>query len=266
MSDASRSAADAEAADHGPGWSPPERLEERLKRLLLPPGLHIRGLHLRELRKGERELRLIPALADPTRAAVDVGANRGVYAYALARLGCRVHAFEPNPKMFRVLESWGRGRIGVHPTALGDRSGRARLHVPKGRIGYSNQGASLSTVKSAGQAGGLVDVEVARLDDLEIADVGFLKIDVEGFELQVLRGAEATLRRDRPTLLVEIEEKYAKRDLAEMVAEVCGYGYSAFALPRGVLTPFARLDLAAHHRDPQRPGDYVFNFLFFPLD
>jgi len=246
-------------------WTPPEELEETAKRLFVPPSLYIRYRYAKELRKGEREIRLVPFLADPKRVALDIGANKGVYTYALLQAGVRtVHAFEPNPKLFGVLSRWARGKAELHPEALSDTTGEAVLMVPHSEAGYSNQGASLSTQKLNGQDFGGVTVKTLRLDDAGIADVGFIKIDVEGFEMQVLQGAAETLRRDRPTLLVEIEEKHTRRKLAEMIAEVCAYGYDCLALKGGVLTPFAELDLARHH-DPQRPGDYIFNFVFLPV-
>ncbi|HEV2533239.1 FkbM family methyltransferase, partial [Phenylobacterium sp.] len=143
-------------------------------------------------------------------------------------------------------------------------SGEAVLMVPKSEAGYSNQGASLSVDKLNGQAFGAVTVEARRLDDCGLVNVGFIKIDVEGFELQVLKGAAATLRRDRPNLVVEIEEKHTRRRLADMIAEVCAYGYRCLVLKKGVLTDFAELDLAVSH-DPERPADYVFNFIFLPV-
>ena len=247
-------------------WAPPEELEETAKRLFVPPAMYIRYRYAKELRKGEREIKLVPFLADPKRAALDIGANKGVYTYALLRAGCReVHAFEPNPKLFGVLSRWARGKATLHAEALSDTTGEAVLMVPHSKAGYSNQGASLSAQKLNGQDFGAVPVKTLRLDDAGIADVGFIKIDVEGFEMQVLQGAVETLRRDRPTLLVEIEEKHTKRSLAEMVAEVCAYGYDCLALKRGVLTPFAQLDLAVSH-DPNLRGDYIFNFVFLPVE
>jgi len=245
-------------------WTPPESLEETAKRLFVPPPLYARYKYRKELRKGEREIRLVPFLADAKRLALDVGANKGVWTYALLAAGCAVHAFEPNPKMFAVLRRWAKGKAQLHPIALSDASGQAVLMIPKRASGYSNQGASLSADTLGDEAFGSVTVETRRIDDLGLTDIGFIKIDVEGFELQVLKGAAETLARDRPNLVVEMEEKHTKRKLAGMVAEVCGYGYRCLVLRGGVLTDFAELDLAVSH-DPKRPADYVFNFIFLPI-
>ncbi|HEV2532603.1 FkbM family methyltransferase, partial [Phenylobacterium sp.] len=146
-------------------WTPPESLEETAKRLFVPPPLYARYKYRKELRKGEREIRLVPFLADPARLAIDVGANKGVWTYALLQHGCEVAAFEPNPKLFSVLKRWAHGKAQLHPIALSDTSGEAVLMVPKSEAGYSNQGASLSVDKLNGQAFGAVTVEARRLDD-----------------------------------------------------------------------------------------------------
>jgi FkbM family methyltransferase len=243
-------------------WEPPRKFEEQLK-AMLPPDLRIVYLYNRNLRRGEPELRLLSILSDKSRVSIDVGANKGVYSYGLLAHSRAVHAFEPNPKLFKVLKSWAHGRVILHPEALSNVSEIADLLVPHGPNGFSNQGASLSATKVRGDHRKLA-VRAIRFDDLGIADVGFMKIDVEGFEHEVLEGAAETLRRDRPNLLIEMEEAHTEVPIDVMVERVMAYGYSAFALVRGVLTPFTGLDLDKHHRRPASRDDYVFNFIFLP--
>ncbi len=243
-------------------WTPPETLEETAKRLFVPGFLYIRYLYRKELRRGEREIKLIPQLADPARAALDIGANKGVYSHALMNHCRRVHAFEPNPKLFRVLRGWAKGKADLHPIALSDTTGEADLLIPKWPKGYSNQGASLSATKVQGDHG-IVRIRTARLDDLDIQDVGFMKIDVEGAEMAVLDGARETIARDRPVMLIEMEAGHTGLPVAEMVARVENMGYRAQAMVGDGLVPFADLD-PARHLDPANRTDYLFNFIFVP--
>jgi FkbM family methyltransferase len=246
-------------------WIPPSSFEERLKNALVPPRLyHILRAH-RELRRGETELGLLPYLVDRKRNAVDVGANKGVYTYWLQRYSRHVYAYEPNPKMFRILKAGARGNVTVSPVALSQVSGKAILRVPETKNGFSNQGASLSDKKPMASSGE-VEVETRRMDDEGLADIGFMKIDVEGFELAVLEGARETLRRDRPVLLIEIEESHNRLPLEESFRQIGELGYRGYALLNGVLSDLSRFDVQARHRNPARRDDYVFNFLFLPTD
>lgn len=245
-------------------WKPPLTFEEKLKRALIPPSLYIRYLHAKQLRSGEPEFRLIPFLANKARVSLDVGAHKGAYSFALLKHSQAVHAFEPNPKMFDVLESWARDLVTLHPSALSNVSGAADLLVPRRRNGYSNQGSSLSAVKVQGEHA-TVRVKADRLDDCGIDNVGFIKIDVEGFKKEVLEGARALLLRDRPNLLVEMEEKHTRISLKDMVASVCAYGYRCMVLQGGSLLAFERFDVNKFHTSPQSKQTYVFNFIFLPV-
>ncbi len=245
-------------------WEPPETLEETLKRLFVPAPLYIRYLYQKSLRRGEKELRFIPELADPARTSLDVGANKGVYAYALSLHSRRVHAFEPNPKLFKVLKKWGRGKIDLHPMALSDVTGSANLFIPRSAKGFSNQGASLSTDKVT-SAHGVLSVQCSRLDDLGIEDVGFMKIDVEGAETRVIEGARETIERDRPVMMLELEEKHTGRPIEDMVADVVALGYECRYVLGERLASFEGFDPVRQHRNA-KVEDYVFNFIFRPSE
>jgi FkbM family methyltransferase len=242
---------------------PPRSFEERLKAWLVPPQLYMRYRVGKEMKSGEREIHLLAELVDPARAALDVGANKGVWAWLMARHAAKVHAFEPNPKLFAELARNVGGRVTVHHVALSDATGEAALRIPRNDKGYSNQGSSLSAIKVSGDHLA-VTVAARRLDDLDLGPVGFMKIDVEGHELAVLAGARRTIARDRPKMVVEIEEKHTGRPIEDMIAEVEAMGYCAHALIGGRLAPAGEIDLAAHHRTPAAAEDYIFNFVFLP--
>ncbi len=181
--------------DTAPAWEPPWTFEERLKFALVPVPLYMRYRIAKERRRGEAEIALLPFLADPARVSLDIGANKGVYAWLLRDCSRSVHAFEPNPKMFRFLRRIAGDSVHVSQVALSNRSGSATLRVPRHRRGgFSNQGASLSDVKVADDFMG-IEIEAKRVDDLGVENVGFIKIDVEGFEQAVLEGARETIAR-----------------------------------------------------------------------
>lgn len=250
----------ATAAD----WEPPASFEETLRGALIPPSIYYVLRARRELRRGEAELRILPFLIDPTRIAVDAGANKGVYTYWLERLAHHVHAYEPNPKMFKVLKGGAGVKATVHHAALSDQAGQFALRIPKtGEGRYSNQGASLNYDK-VGDSYGEVMVETRRLDDEDLSNVGFIKIDVEGHEMAVLDGALATIQRERPTLLIEMEQRHTKRPIEDDLKRVTDLGYRMVFLHQGILQSAERFDVDAHHRAAASAKDYVFNFIFLP--
>lgn len=245
-------------------WRPPETLEERLKRFFAPPKLELARIVAREFKRGEPELALAPYLVDRTRAAVDVGANRGIWSHVLARHCPKVFAFECNPKLYRVLAAAAPRNVEPLQFALSDGDGAASLFVPGAGRRFSNQGASLSASKVEGEAHAVVTIERRRLDSFDLPPVGFIKIDVEGHELSVVRGAAALIARDRPTLIVEIEERHAKRPLGDSFAEICALGYRMLFLSEHGLVDASRFNLAAPETMRSARGLPVNNFIFIP--
>ncbi|MBS28603.1 MAG: hypothetical protein CL566_06720 [Alphaproteobacteria bacterium] len=245
-------------------WEPPYELEERIKYALVPPSLYIRRLAAKELRKGERELRLLPFLVDRTKASIDVGANKGVYTYFLGRLTTKVHAFEPNPKIFRILNRSLPDNVSTYQVALSNQVGSADLLVPGSDGRFSNQGASLSQIKVQGPHQ-IVHVQAQTLDHYNFSNVGFIKIDVEGYEKEVLEGAQQTIEREKPVLLIEMEEKHTKEPIEQSIQFVLGMGYMGMFLEAERLRPITHFEPERNHRSANNTQDeYVFNFVFFP--
>ena len=247
-------------------WSPPTTLRERIKRALFSPRQELKRVIARELRRGEPELRLLPELVDPTRAAIDVGANRGVWTHQLATLCPRVYAYEPNPKMFAILDAARPANAEARQIALSDRTGVASLKVPRSARGFSNQHASLETNWPGSMEVGVVEVATARLDDLDLEPCGFIKIDVEGHEPAVIAGALGLIARDRPTLLIELEERHSDRSIEASIADVEALGYDAFVFKDGAVRPIGAFDPEADHRAAVETPGYVFNFIFKPRE
>ncbi|MEA2768882.1 MAG: hypothetical protein QOD93_1844 [Acetobacteraceae bacterium] len=252
-------------------WSRPPMGEDHPKRSFslarLHARLHLRRATAREQRRGEPELALLRILVDPARIALDVGANKGIWSEVLRRCCREVHAFEPNPRIYQKLERGAGKGVRPHSFALSNITGTAELRVPRRVDGnYSNQGASLSTIKVPDdQDYRSIMAQTRRLDDLGFADIGFIKIDVEGHELAVIAGAMDTLRRDRPNLIVEMEERHTQRPIADMLAQICDLGYEAYALRRGLLCRASRIDLVRHHTQALvGHPDYIFNWIFLP--
>jgi FkbM family methyltransferase len=211
----------------------PLPLREKLM-MLTPPSWFYRRLIAEEARAGEPELAHLANLLPRGGTAIDIGANRGVYAYALAGIADRVIAFEPNPDYAFFARWMLRGRAEVHEVALSDARGHGTFHVP-----LSDQGmvlhlaGSLKQTHSQFRNRNSYDVKIRTLDDFGFKDVRFVKADVEGSEREVLDGARATIARDRPLILLELLSG-THEDPAGLTAEICeSFGYEASIVQHG---------------------------------
>ncbi|MFM8613808.1 MAG: FkbM family methyltransferase, partial [Alphaproteobacteria bacterium] len=151
---------------------------------------------------------------------VDIGAHDGLLTIPLALLpGSRVLAFEPLPSAFARLQAALRAAFGgapdhvaCHHLALGDHQGSITLAMPV--LDGVAQEQWASTAKDyAAHVSARVSVErftvpMRRLDDFALNEVTAIKLDAEGAEYEILRGARETLRRCRPVLTLEVEERH----------------------------------------------------------
>jgi FkbM family methyltransferase len=169
----------------------PEDFIKDLLRLGLPWEAHIRDL--------------IERHAWPGTVAIDIGAHIGIHTITMAKRvgpGGQVIAFEPQPKLFHELAinvSLNElENVKAYQCAVGDYRGKIELSpLIKGNEG----GTPLK--------GGTGEfVEILPLDMLHLKNVSFIKIDVEGMEEAVLRGAAQTLQESRPVVVLEIMGGY----------------------------------------------------------
>ena len=202
--------------------------------MLLPPSFFYRRRIAQEARSGEPELSVLAKLVPRGGTAVDIGANVGFYAYALADIADRVVAFEPNPDYAFFARWMLRGRAEVHELALSNESGRGTLHVPLSDEGMSlHLAGSLKRTHSQFRNNKIYDIEIRTLDEFALRNVQFVKADVEGSEREVLDGARATLARDRPIILLELLSG-THEDPGTYTSAICdSFGYDAFIIQHG---------------------------------
>ncbi|TVP72170.1 MAG: FkbM family methyltransferase [Rhodobacteraceae bacterium] len=182
---------------------------------------------------------IIDRVVDPGDVALDIGANLGLVSLRLAhRAGPRgvVHAFEPNPALAPYLAQ----TFAMNPAlplhhqqmALGAEASIMSLHVPP-----SNAGAATLRPADGARGGQLVQVPVVTLAEFVagagLARIDFAKIDVEGFEAEVLRGATGLPAETLPAVIVfeEITPRLAGVTPAALVAAE-DLGYEIFAIAR----------------------------------
>jgi FkbM family methyltransferase len=167
-------------------------------------------------------INFLRTIAGRGRTFVDVGSHIGFYTMGLAPGFDRVVAFEPS----RFQYGWLRRNAALNAydhvlcehVALGDTAGTATLNV----LSYEGGLNTLSTEVASEQK--ILDqytVPVEVLDDRQLTDVDLLKIDVEGFEVPVLRGAMKTIAASRPVILIEVwVDDVRRQDVQAVMTEM----------------------------------------------
>jgi FkbM family methyltransferase len=176
------------------------------------------------------EYRLLETLCDRSKCSIDVGANVGVLTYWLAKRSAHTYAYEPNPELATKLRRSFKSSVTVVEAALSDAPGSTVLRVP------SYDGVEMHGLASIAQtfkdADGVREftVPVRRLDDEQLTNVGFVKIDVEQNEEKVLRGGMQLFAREMPSILLEVCPKLYSKPLVEFLADVLALGYRGYFL------------------------------------
>lgn len=246
------------------------------RRLLLTGPLL--ALRARLAARHEPELDVVRALLPRGGMLVDVGANTGTYVVAGLAAGALVLAVEPQPELAAQLRFWfPTASVTVVETAVAPVSGTAALHQPLQHEQVLHARASLRHDANDGYAQRTITVRTDTLDALVAAHghdrVDVVKIDVEGFECDVLRSAGAVLDTYRPAVVVEVERRHHHdHDPWEAFAILHGHGYDGFFLAAdgSGLRPLDEFDPdrdqpAGMAKDPasrERPAGLVNNFVF----
>jgi FkbM family methyltransferase len=251
-----------------------------LARLPLVDGLFRRFIWSR-LHFPEIEMRFLHALPPGAiDVAVDVGAALGSYSWILSRASRTVYAFEPGKLHNKFLSRVVSGsNVEVICAAVGSTTGQVNLYTP----GSDSHALHSATVFEATQVVRVEDTRVERVQQTTLdaflaaclapgRTVDVLKVDVEGYELDVLKGAWRTLTLYHPLIICEVEARH-NANYAEVFRLLKELGYSCYFFRDGTLEllldeRIERLqqakDLAARIGGDYDPASnrYVNNFVF----
>lgn len=234
-------------------------------RALLGLALHAQGYHNYRSSQSSGEAFFIEKILAKTepRLCIDIGANRGEYTQQLLQnTSAVVHAIEPHPLSFQELvplkQSFGK-RLALHNFAIGSKRGTADLHFTEGALYFaslSTEASEVPYVKNQEKT----EVRVITLDDFCSSNgfdhVDLVKIDVEGFENEVMKGAQNVLKNIRPAFVqVEFNWHQLFRDTSIWSLSKYLPGYRPFQLLPGGWA----------ERDPKDPFSNVYkysNFVF----
>ncbi len=206
--------------------------------------------------------------------ALDVGAHKAGYLYWMAKqVGAtgKVYAFEPQSRLYAYLKKinplFKKYDITIEHIALSNTTGATILYIPENTTSRdSSPGATIVPEKARRDVGMLEEtIETETLDSYcRKNDIvpDFIKIDVEGNELNVLKGGTATLTQHKPRILIEIEARHVgEKQVLETFRFLESMGYKGHFI-RGT----ERVDLALfdfdQHQNIESDNFYCNNFTF----
>ena len=218
-----------------------KKIEFFLKKNFLPQSYLFEKRIKRSIKNNdEKELQLLKNIIIPETDTIDIGVYRGVYSYEMAKYSKMVHAFEPNPIIFKDIElnlSKIIKNINLYNFALSDKENKVLLKVPIRNKNYDKSNyeeyfqMGRATIHEQNVMGDIETFEIKskKLDNFTFSNrISFIKIDVEGHEMSVIKGAENTIKQYKPTLLVEIEEKHSKQKVLDSINYINSLGYESF--------------------------------------
>lgn len=204
----------------------------------------------------EPELKFLERVLRGGDFVIDVGCNIGIHSLVAAKcVGSfgRVFSIDPNPKVIGYLEqsllmNWMHERVKVLNLACGSMSGEVSLSIPSGRLGGASIAKNQPTLSPSSTETNVIEtlssVKQSTLDEIFPVAIEFkvLKIDAEGAESDVLRGAEKLLKQQSfAYIMVEVAPEVAGTSIHDLIRDLkrlCGFGYQPYALTsRGHLVP-----------------------------
>lgn len=144
------------------------------------------------------------------RTVIDGGAHVGMWSRTFAGMFDRVIAFEPSPDTFEcLLYNIDAANVECRNQALGAKPGKIRMTLAgfEGTLRERNSGA-----RYVAEGG---NIDRVTVDSLELDDLDLLKMDIEGSEVEALKGARETLLRCRPVVLFEGKNEWIRRGFKE---------------------------------------------------
>jgi len=224
-------------------------------------------------RNVEPELVWIKEFLPKNAVILDIGANVGTFLYQLENTlsHSNIYAFEPNKKLNSRLKRLFPA-MHVLPLALSDENTTAEFKVPiiNGKM-VASRGTLNTSYKEKGEEKSYTEqVKVIKLDDWAAIEnfkkIDFIKIDVEGNEMKTLHGGKNIIKKFKPTLMVEMEQRHHDQPIWNEISEVESWGFDANYLNRKnfEIERLTEEILIKNTADEKNKTDYINNIIFIP--
>ena len=190
--------------------------------------------------KYEPELKLIKKFITHGTDSLDIGIYKGVYSYEISKYAKTVHAFELNPIIFPFLNRNLYkiiNNIKLYNFGLSNKNGKTALRIPiRNKLAkeenyeeFFEMGRATIHANNEFNEFRTFNVNVKKLDDIQFENsISFIKIDAEGHEIEVIEGAIKTINKNKPILLVEIDERHSKKKVIDSINFINSLGYKSY--------------------------------------
>ena len=219
----------------------------------------------------EIEESIISLFLDKQTECVDVGANRGRYTVLMSLFSKHIHAFEPNPECLTILRELSLPKTSVYPHALSNTEGFAQYFLPiRDGKRFSIWGTLEAAVSKNHDEIDTFEVATHTLNELRDHKISFVKIDVEGHELNVLEGGCELIKQQQPIFMVEAEERHRQKAIQSIQDFFRQFDYQGFFILDKQIQPIEEFDLALQDIQelqrsvPRKEMHYINNFIFVP--
>ncbi len=148
---------------------------------------------------------------------LDIGANVGQHTLYMSSFASHIHAFEPHPDFCRAIAhkvTLNRlSNVSIHNLGLGDNNATLQYFAPAGHQFNKGTGSFVEGYNTDLEPFEYLQVKKGDdyIDSLDLARIDFIKIDVEGLEMEVLTGLQKSLQAFRPVIIMEFSEKTARK-------------------------------------------------------
>lgn len=188
----------------------------------------------------ENEIKLVKNFIKNDTDTLDIGVYRGVYSYEMSKYSKTVHAFEPNPIIYKDLDKNLKKivkNINLYNFALSNKNEDIELKIPIRDLNSNKENyeeyyqLGKATIHKENKLKNFEKCKIIskKIDDLDFKDkISFIKIDVEGHEKEVIEGGVKTIQKNKPVLLIEIEKQYSKRNVSDTINFINSLGFTSY--------------------------------------
>jgi FkbM family methyltransferase len=233
---------------------------------IIPSKFYLKILYFWRLfsKKLDPEMLLIRNILIKKRRFLDVGSNIGIYSYFFSKFFSKVDAFEPILINLRFLKALKNSKLKLHNIGCSNKKGNLKIYIP---LVNGVRDYTLASIEKRQPPFIKKNITINTIDYFNFHDVDLIKIDVEGHEKSVLVGAIKTIKRCRPLLLIEIEQRHIKQPINKIFDFISNLKYKGYFILQKKIIKINQFSYEIH----QKPNEnnvtskfYINNFIFIP--